>query len=77
MTAKELSRAINGLQNMGGGRMSSPSPLQQVVQCWAVLLYLYLLLFVCLWHTNIAILLLMPLARLHFCVGLDFVTSWL
>eukprot|EP00596_Hydrurales_sp_CCMP1899_P005219 CAMPEP_0119044972 /NCGR_PEP_ID=MMETSP1177-20130426/36059_1 /TAXON_ID=2985 /ORGANISM="Ochromonas sp, Strain CCMP1899" /LENGTH=720 /DNA_ID=CAMNT_0007015955 /DNA_START=44 /DNA_END=2206 /DNA_ORIENTATION=+ len=31
MTAKELSRAINGLQNMGGGRMSSPSPLLQSI----------------------------------------------
>jgi hypothetical protein len=31
MTAKELSRAINGLQNMGGGRMSSPIPLQRSI----------------------------------------------
>lgn len=29
MTAKELSRALNGLQNMGGGRIATPSPLQQ------------------------------------------------
>ena len=29
MTAKELSRALNGLQNMGGGRIATPSPFQQ------------------------------------------------
>lgn len=29
MTAQELSRALNGLQSMGGGRIATPSPLQQ------------------------------------------------
>ena len=29
MTAKELSRAINGLQTMGGGRIATHTPLQQ------------------------------------------------